>query len=110
MQHVPPGGFQKIRYDGWTSPNHRISFEEVRWLVMIHLSLTFVLQSIHNDHAQRPPPSCRCETCGGDMQVLLVTDWQRRVVYQRGPPEQRGPQDPRGPPLLSAPHPRKESA
>ncbi|MEM9369138.1 MAG: hypothetical protein AAGD07_24415 [Planctomycetota bacterium] len=42
--------------------------------MMIHLGLTFVLQSSHNDPAKLLKPPCRCETCGGAMQVLLVTD------------------------------------
>ncbi|MEM9369420.1 MAG: transposase [Planctomycetota bacterium] len=104
LQHVLPGGFQKIRYYGWTSPHHRISLEEVLWLLMILCGLTFVLQSSHNDQAERSKPSCRYESCGGEMQVLLVTDWQRRVVYKRGPPDLSGT------PLAPTPHPRKELA
>ncbi|MEM9368714.1 MAG: hypothetical protein AAGD07_22205 [Planctomycetota bacterium] len=56
--------------------------------------MTFVLQTSHNEPTESPDPSCRCETCGGDMKVLLVTDWQRRVIYQRGPPDESGPPDP----------------
>ncbi len=72
-QHVLPGGFQKIRYYGWMSPNSKLRLEAVKWLVWLYLGWTFWLGS---GHAPQPEPltvPLFCAACGGRMRVTGVT-------------------------------------
>src|SRR3954453_18385229 len=69
LQHVLPGGFQKVRHYGFLSPNSQESISAVRWLIALHLGLTYRLAG----HAPAPArtvtaPRPRCARCGGPMQ------------------------------------------
>ncbi|WP_345689824.1 IS91 family transposase, partial [Novipirellula caenicola] len=85
LQHVLPRGFQKVRYYGWMSPNHRIRIEEVRWMVWLFLGWTFTLAMLARKKSHSPPAS-RCTDCGGPLSVIKITDRNHRVIYSRGPP------------------------
>ncbi len=72
-QHILPGGFQKIRYYGWMSPNSKLRLEAVKWLVWLYLGWTFWLGS---GYAPQPEPltvPLCCAACGGRMRVTGVT-------------------------------------
>lgn len=74
VQHTLPPRFQKIRYWGWMSPNSRFKFDEVKWLVWLHLGWTYWLASLRAP--QEPPaakPCVRCRECGGEMWVVTVS-------------------------------------
>jgi hypothetical protein len=69
LQHVLPGGFQKVRHYGFLSPNSGTSIEAVRWLITLHNGATFTLLAAPAaELAARPAP--RCLACGGPMSVL----------------------------------------
>jgi hypothetical protein len=72
VQHSLPKGFQKVRHYGWQSPNSRIAFECVKWLVWLFRGWCFWLGS---GHAPQPAPwksLVRCAECGGPMQIVGV--------------------------------------
>ena len=46
LQHVLPAGFQKVRHDGFLSPNSGMAIEAVRWLITLHNGAIFTLLSI----------------------------------------------------------------
>ena len=74
LQHTLPPRFQKIRHYGWMSSNSKVSLDEVKWLVWLHLGWTYWLASGHAP--QREPitkPQVRCAECGGQMRVVDVT-------------------------------------
>jgi ssDNA-binding Zn-finger/Zn-ribbon topoisomerase 1 len=74
VQHTLPRGFQKVRYYGWMSPNSRISFDEVKWLVWLFLGWTYWLASGHApQETAHQAPTARCPKCGGPMRILQVT-------------------------------------
>ena len=78
VQHTLPPRFQKIRYYGWMSPNSRIGIDEVRWLLWLYLGWLFWLGG---RHVTSPPSKPRCSECGGELQVMLVSDHNGRVLY-----------------------------
>jgi hypothetical protein len=73
LQHTLPRGFQKIRYYGWMSPNHRLRFDELKWLVWLFLGWTFRLASGQIPQTAPPEPgTVRCPECGGLMRIVAV--------------------------------------
>ena len=88
------GRVSKDRYYGWQSPNHRLSLDEIRWLVMIHLGLTFVLNTSHRESPEAIKPLVSMRALwwrdGGDAGDGLATP--------RGlPTRPTGPAGPTGP-------------
>ncbi len=74
-QHVLPRGMQKIRHYGWMGANHRISLDEVRWLVTIFLGWVYWLASGYAPQEQSElaaPPPPKCPVCGGPMRRVQV--------------------------------------
>jgi hypothetical protein len=82
VQHVLPGGFQKVRYYGWMSPNSKTSLEEVRWLIWLFLGWTFWLGSGYAPQQPIKQVKLRCSQCGGPMRVVEVTSLPRRVLSE----------------------------
>ena len=80
MQHTLPSGYQKVRYYGWMSQNHRMALDRVRWLVWLYLGWTFWLASL-----QVKPPvlrkPVRCAHCGNTMRLVAVIDHHGTVLY-----------------------------
>jgi hypothetical protein len=80
LQHVLPSGYQKIRYYGWMSQNHRMAIDRVRWLVWLYLGWTFWLASLPvNPPIVREP--VRCARCGNTMRLVAVLDHDDTVLY-----------------------------
>ncbi len=94
VQHVLPRGFQKIRYYGWMSPNCKLQLADVRWLVCLWRGWTFWLGSalFQPEPGKRPAPEC--QRCGGELELMLITNQVGATIWQRRPtrqPTQRGP-------------------
>ena len=68
LQHVLPGGFQKVRHYGFLSGNSRLSVEAVRWLVALHIGQPFALLAKPAESVS-PRPRIRCAECGAAMRV-----------------------------------------
>jgi hypothetical protein len=80
LQHVLPSGYQKIRYYGWMSQNHRMAIDRVRWLVWLYLGWTFWLASLPvNPPIVREPVGCA--RCGNTMRLVAVLDHDDTVLY-----------------------------
>lgn len=88
LQHVLPTGWQKIRYYGWMSPNHRLAFETVKWLVWLFLGWTYWLGSGHAPPREPPVDAMmRCAKCGGSLRIVCVlTPDSPRPLEQHGRP------------------------
>ena len=69
LQHVLPGGFQKVRHYGFLSPHSSIALEVVRWLVTVFLGALFVLEA-KRTAGPTTTPAPRCPACGGPMSIL----------------------------------------
>ena len=88
-QHVLPRGFQKVRYYGFMSPNCRLQLERVRWLVWIHKGWTYWLGStMFQPVIKKPVPTC--SDCGGELELLRITNEQGRTIWRKELPK-RGP-------------------
>jgi len=90
-QHILPSGFQKIRYYGWMSPNHKLKLAEVRWLVWLWRGWTFWLGSAMLQPKVTKPPAPTCSDCGGELELLAITNETGKLIWQRqlqarGPP------------------------
>lgn len=93
-QHILPPRFQKIRYYGFMSPNNKLQLADVRWLVWLWLGWTYWLGSAYfqADAVSKPQP--KCGDCGGELELLAITNEQGRVIWSqrqastvnRGPP------------------------
>lgn len=78
-QHILPknptsgGGFHKIRYYGFLSPNSRIRLEEVRWLACLALGIFFTLR-YGTSEVEEPTweSEMTCSACGGDLRLRFV--------------------------------------
>ena len=90
-QHILPSGFKKIRYYGFMSSNCKLQLADARWLVWLWRGWTLWTASLL---AEPEPPKRRrpkCGRCGGELEVLRITDgagnllWQREPIV-RGPP------------------------
>lgn len=91
-QHVLPAGFQKIRHYGFMSPNCKLQLEDVRWLVWLHKGWTYWLGSaMFQPIINKPGPICL--QCGGQLQLLAISNEHGRFIWQRAQPNrpQRGP-------------------
>jgi hypothetical protein len=71
LQHVLPGGFQKVRHYGFLSPNSRSSVEAVRWLITLARGQWFVLWS-PPQHTPICVPRLCCSQCGGLLRLIDV--------------------------------------
>lgn len=82
LQHVLPTGFMKVRHYGFLSPNNKEPLEAIRWLVVLHYDLVFLLLAVVKE--KPPPPVVRCAQCGTAMQLVAFTP------PSRGPPAPEG--------------------
>ena len=83
LQHTLPHGLQKIRYYGWLSPNHRIGFDEVKWLVWLYLGWMYWIASGHVPQAK--PVEARpvsCAECGGSMRLAAMLHSPCRTLLE----------------------------
>ena len=80
VQHTLPRGYQKVRYYGWMSQNHRMAIDRVRWLVWLFLGWTFWLASLPVDPPVLRKP-IRCQRCGNTMRLAAVIDHDGVVLY-----------------------------
>ncbi len=86
-QHILPqnptsrGGFHKIRYYGFLSPNSRIKLEEVRWLACLALEIFFTLR-YGTDEADEPTfdRAMTCSACGGDLRLRFILNSSGTVL------------------------------
>ena len=83
VQHTLPPRLQKIRYYGWMSPNSAASLDELRWLVSLFLGWCYILTA---SAKQRTEKSSRCDRCGGELQCVLVTNHEGRVLHANALP------------------------
>lgn len=90
--HILPSGFQKVRYYGFMSPNCKLQLADVRWLVWLWKGWTYWLGSGMFQAEPTPAPKPHCESCGGELALMLVTHHDGKILY-RSRPEQtvRGP-------------------
>jgi hypothetical protein len=90
-QHILPRGFQKVRYYGFMSPNCKLQLADVRWLVWLWRGWTYWLGSDMFQPEVPPHKPPKCNRCGGELEMLGLTDsngkwlW-RRTTPTRGPP------------------------
>ncbi len=84
LQHTLPRNFQKLRYYGFASPNSKLSIPWVRMLVWFYRGWCVLLaqQTIPQPLAK---PAVRCAECGGEMQLIAVTDGIGAVLYYNHP-------------------------
>ncbi len=76
---------------GFMSPNNKLQWEDVRWLIWRSLGWTYWLAS---GRFQPPPPQPKppkCDHCGGELELIGMTHPDHRLVWsksltQRGPP------------------------
>ena len=80
LQHTLPRNFQRLRYYGFASPNSKLSMAWVSMLVCFYLGWCYLLarQAAPEPPAKRP---VRCAECGGEMQLVAITDGSGRVLY-----------------------------
>ena len=80
LQHTLPRNFQRLRYYGFASPNSKLPFAWVRMLVWFYLGWCYWLAKQAEPESIEKPP-VRCAECGGDMQLVAVTDGSGRLLY-----------------------------
>lgn len=94
-QHILPSGFQKIRHYGFMSSNCKVQLENVRWLVWLSKGWTYWLGSAMFQAKVTKPMGPTCEDCGGDLELLAITNERGRLIWcnplpgqfpKRGPP------------------------
>ena len=76
VSHVLKPGFQKVRYDGFTSASRRDRFEHVRSPATLAKSKVYELASLPAQPEPAAPPSC--PKCGTAMTLVAIL--QRSVV------------------------------
>jgi hypothetical protein len=69
LRHVLPGGFQKVRHFGFSSPKGSESIEAVRWLVRLSHGLVYLLWG-DLPAVTDPASPIRCPACGGPMHLI----------------------------------------
>ena len=79
LQHTLPGGFQKLRYYGFASQNTKLSMAWVRMLVWFYLGWCYRLARQAAPELQQQP--LRCAECGGELQLVAVTDGSGALLY-----------------------------
>lgn len=80
LQHVLPRHFQRLRYYGFASPNSKLSQGWVRLPVWFYLGWCYWLaKQAAAEPIERPP--VRCGECGGQMQLVAITDGAGRLLY-----------------------------
>jgi hypothetical protein len=80
LQHTLPSHFPRLRYYGFASHNSKLSPGWVRMLVWFSLGWCYVLarQAVAEPIPRRP---VRCPQCGGEMQLVAITDGCGRFLY-----------------------------
>lgn len=68
LQHVLPGGFQKVRRFGFLSPGCAVALEEVR--ARIEMAHGFAQQATLAAISVQPPEPMRCPHCGGSLRFV----------------------------------------
>jgi hypothetical protein len=71
LQHVLPGGFQKIRHYGFAAAARRKNYDNVAWLVTLAAGLLYLLHPVQPKPA-RAPREVLCPDCGAVMQIIAV--------------------------------------
>jgi hypothetical protein len=94
-QHILPPRFQKIRYYGFMSPNCKLQLADVRWLIWLWLGWTYWLNNARVEPEPVRRPSAKCQRCGGELELLGITDADGKWLWRRELPA-------RGPPIDSA--------
>ncbi|GAB5486358.1 MAG: hypothetical protein Pars93KO_27920 [Parasphingorhabdus sp.] len=90
-QHILPPGFQKVRHYGFMSPNNKLKLEDTRWLVWLWRGWTYWLGSgLFQPEPPNPKPP-QCQECGGDLELVAMTNQHHRLIWnkmvpRRGPP------------------------
>ncbi len=86
LQHTLPPNLQRIRYYGFLNRHSSLSIDYVRMLVWFYLGWCCVLQrkTVPEEPVKRP---MRCSECGGNLQLVAITDQHGRVVYNRPLPD-----------------------
>ena len=80
LQHTLPRNFQRLRYDGFASQNSKLSMDWIRMLVWFYLGWCYVLaKQVAPEPIEKPP--LRCAQCGGEMQLVAITDGSGSVLY-----------------------------
>ncbi len=80
LQHVLPSGFQKVRHYGFASPNAKLSFEAVRWLITLHAGLRFQLSALPKPPANLSPP-LTCPECGMPLRLLGLVPPGKTILF-----------------------------
>jgi hypothetical protein len=80
LQHVLPTGFQKVRHSGFWSPNSRVSFDLLRWLITLYQGLVFALRG-HVPQEAATRPQFRCAVGGGPMIVVGFMPSPETVLF-----------------------------
>ncbi len=82
VQHTLPSRFQRLRYYGWASQNCELKVQWVQMLVWFYLGWCWLMKK--QTPIEAPVKrDVRCKECGGQMQLVEVTDGAGRVIYQR---------------------------
>ena len=79
LQHVLPGGFQKVRHFGFAHPRAKTNWEWLAMLVTVTLNMVYVLTVL----AVSPTPKriIKCPDCGGELTCLgFVPSGPRRLT------------------------------
>ncbi len=80
LQHTLPANFQRLRYYGFASQNSKLSIDWIRMLVWFSRGWCVLL----GKHALPEPPvkpPVRCAECGGEMQLVAITDGSGALLY-----------------------------
>ena len=87
---VKPSGFHKLRYYGFMSSSCKQQLADVRWLVWLWRGWTYYLASQITPPVvkRRKPP--KCDRCGGELELVGITDSQGKWIWCRRLPA-RGP-------------------
>ncbi len=80
LQHTLPRNFQRLRYYGFASQNSKLSMDWIRMLVWFYLGWCYVLAKQAAPEPIEKPP-LRCAQCGGEMQLVAITDGSGWVLY-----------------------------
>jgi hypothetical protein len=82
-QHILPSGFQKVRHYGFMSPNCKLKLAEVRWLVWLYKGWTYWLGSGMFQPPIVKPRAPHCSACGGELELLSITNERAQTVWRR---------------------------